>query len=234
VVSETRRIRSIYLPSPTGRPPGLSTTTPLQGRASPYTINGATMRPCRGDPPAVAHSIAAGSRSHPNPAGAGGRAVYEANRIRSHCLPLLTGRLPGFCPPFRYNANPHSILSMPRSRHGVTTLSNRPPCHVDACPSGGQCPPYILIAAGSRSHRKRVLPHGSRSHRGKGLPHGSRSHLLIPGNHHRSSRSSMGLEISTSAPFASSSAASRKPHRAPTGNIPAETAVRISVPESPR
>ena len=168
------------------------------------------MEICRADRPAPSHSIAAGSRSHPNPAGTGGRGVYEAKRIRSHYLPLLTGRLPGFCPPFRYNANPHSILSMPRSRHGVTTLWNRPPCHVDACPSGGQCPPYILIAAGSRSH------------------------LLIPGNHHRSSRSSMGLEISTSAPFASNSAASRKPQRAPTGNIPAETAVRISVPESPR
>ena len=46
--------------------------------------------------------------------GAGGRGVYEAKRIRSHYLPSLTGRLPGFCTPLRYNAKPHSILSMPR------------------------------------------------------------------------------------------------------------------------
>ena len=37
---------------------------PLEGRALLYTINAATMRPCRGDSPAAHHPIAAGSRSH--------------------------------------------------------------------------------------------------------------------------------------------------------------------------
>ena len=40
--------------------------------------------------------------------------VYEAKRIRSHYLPLLIGRLPGFCTLLRHNAKPHSILSMTR------------------------------------------------------------------------------------------------------------------------
>jgi hypothetical protein len=40
-----------------------------------------------------------------------GREVYEAKRIRSHYLPLLTGRLPGLYTPLRYNAEPYSILS---------------------------------------------------------------------------------------------------------------------------
>jgi hypothetical protein len=43
-----------------------------------------------------------------------GTGVYEAKRIRSHYPPLLRGRFPGFCTPLRYNAKPHSILSMPR------------------------------------------------------------------------------------------------------------------------
>ena len=42
-------------------------TTPLQGRASPYTINDATMRLCGVDHPASRHPIAAGSRSHSAP-----------------------------------------------------------------------------------------------------------------------------------------------------------------------
>jgi hypothetical protein len=37
-----------------------------------------------------------------------------AKRIRSHYLLPLTGKLPAFCTPLRYNAKPHSILSMPR------------------------------------------------------------------------------------------------------------------------
>jgi hypothetical protein len=44
----------------------------------------------------------------------GGRGLYEAKRIRSHYLPLPAERLPGFCTPLRYNAKPHSILSMAR------------------------------------------------------------------------------------------------------------------------
>jgi hypothetical protein len=53
------------LPSPRVKK-GLSNFVcpPLKGRASPYTINAATMRPCRGVPPAVAHSLAAERRSH--------------------------------------------------------------------------------------------------------------------------------------------------------------------------
>jgi hypothetical protein len=51
-VSETRRIRSPYLlPDGTGTSRTLKTPPP-EGRASPYTIDAATMRPCRGDPPA--------------------------------------------------------------------------------------------------------------------------------------------------------------------------------------
>ena len=44
----------------------------------------------------------------------GGRRVYEAKRIWSHYLPLLTERPPGLCTPLRRYAKPHSILSMPR------------------------------------------------------------------------------------------------------------------------
>jgi hypothetical protein len=40
-VCGAKRIRSIYLPSPTGRPPGLSTTTSFKALASLSTINGA-------------------------------------------------------------------------------------------------------------------------------------------------------------------------------------------------
>ena len=37
--------------------------------------------------------------NHPGEDGAGGRVVRGAKRIRSHYLPLLAGRLPGFCSP---------------------------------------------------------------------------------------------------------------------------------------
>lgn len=39
--------------------------------------------------------------------------------------------------------------------------------------------------------------------------------------------------MSTFAPLATSSLAGLKPHKAPTGNMPAETAVCMSVPVSP-
>ena len=42
MVCEAKRIRSIYLSSPTGRPPGLSTTNPPNAPASFSTINDAT------------------------------------------------------------------------------------------------------------------------------------------------------------------------------------------------
>ncbi len=58
-----KRIRSLYLPSPTGRPPGLSTRTPPKGPASVSTINGATMRLWQSRPPCLCSLIAAGSRS---------------------------------------------------------------------------------------------------------------------------------------------------------------------------
>ena len=52
-VCGAKRIRSIYFPRPTGRPPDLSTTTPLTTPASLSTINAATMRLCRADLPAT-------------------------------------------------------------------------------------------------------------------------------------------------------------------------------------
>src|SRR5512139_589400 len=45
-LSEARHMWSHYRPSLTGRPSGLSTTIPPEGRASFFTINGATMCPC--------------------------------------------------------------------------------------------------------------------------------------------------------------------------------------------
>ena len=41
---------------------------PSEGRASPYTVNAATMRPCRGDPPA--------------PTGSSGGSQYEQSDLR--------------------------------------------------------------------------------------------------------------------------------------------------------
>ena len=64
--------RSLYIPSPTGRPFGLSTKPTQQSPTSVSTINGATMRLCRADLPA-AHE--------PTSAGAEGRVVSEAKRI---------------------------------------------------------------------------------------------------------------------------------------------------------
>jgi hypothetical protein len=61
VVCGAKRIRSLYLPSPTERPPGLSTTTPTGGPASLSTINAATMRLCRADLPVTHHPFAAAS-----------------------------------------------------------------------------------------------------------------------------------------------------------------------------
>jgi hypothetical protein len=56
MVCGAKRIRSIYLLWMTGVTPKLSTTTPPRGLVSLFTINGATMRLCRADFPASAHS----------------------------------------------------------------------------------------------------------------------------------------------------------------------------------
>ena len=56
MVCGAKRIRSLYLPWMTGLPHKLSTTTPPKGMASLSTINAATMRLCRADLPASAHS----------------------------------------------------------------------------------------------------------------------------------------------------------------------------------
>ena len=56
MVCGAKRIRSLYLPWMTGVTPKLSTTTPPKGLASLSAINAATMRLCRADLPASAHS----------------------------------------------------------------------------------------------------------------------------------------------------------------------------------
>ena len=56
MVCGAKRIRSLYLPWMTGVTPKLSTTTPPRGLASLSTINAATMRLCRADLSASAHS----------------------------------------------------------------------------------------------------------------------------------------------------------------------------------
>jgi len=56
MVCGAKRIRSLYLPWMTGVTPKLSTTTPPEGLTSLSTIKGATMRLCRADLPASAHS----------------------------------------------------------------------------------------------------------------------------------------------------------------------------------
>jgi hypothetical protein len=56
MVCGAKRIRSLYLPWMTGVTPKLSTITPPKGLASLSTINAATMRLCRADLPAPAHS----------------------------------------------------------------------------------------------------------------------------------------------------------------------------------
>jgi len=50
VVCGAKRIRSIYIPSPTQRSPGLSTTIPPKDPASLSTINGATYAPLQSRP----------------------------------------------------------------------------------------------------------------------------------------------------------------------------------------
>ena len=61
MVCGAKRIRSLYLPWMTGVTPKLSTTTPPRGLASLSTINAATMRLCRADLPATAHSSRLGA-----------------------------------------------------------------------------------------------------------------------------------------------------------------------------
>jgi hypothetical protein len=125
--------RSLYLPLPTERPPGLSTTVRPETRPPSPLSMARLWAFAEQTIPATEQPVAAGSRSHPKPARTRGGGVYEAKRIRSLYLPLLTGRLPGLCTPLRYNAEPHSILSMPRSRLGVTPLPIRPPCRPEPC-----------------------------------------------------------------------------------------------------
>jgi len=112
MVCGAKGIRSIYLPSPKGRPPGLSSTTPPKAPASLSTINAATMRLCRADLPATAHSsrLPFGAAQGPEPveetpenarlpAGQNGAApgagmVCGAKGIRSLQLPWMTGVTP--------------------------------------------------------------------------------------------------------------------------------------------
>ena len=56
MVCGAKRIRSLYLPWMTGVIPKLSTATPPKGMVSLATIYGATMRLCRADLLASAHS----------------------------------------------------------------------------------------------------------------------------------------------------------------------------------
>jgi len=65
MVCGAKRIRSIYLPSPTGRPPRLSTTTsperPDFGLHYQWRDHASAWRLCRADLPAPCHPIAEGS-----------------------------------------------------------------------------------------------------------------------------------------------------------------------------
>ena len=67
----------------------------------------------------------------------------DAKRIRSHYLPLPTERLPGFCTPLRYNAKPHSILSMPRlcafADLSRSPSGRDPPAVAHSIAAGGSC-----------------------------------------------------------------------------------------------
>ncbi len=56
MVCGAKRMRSLYVPRMTGLTPMISTTTTLKGLASFSTIDAATMRLCRADLPATAHS----------------------------------------------------------------------------------------------------------------------------------------------------------------------------------
>jgi len=59
----------------------------LNGRASPYTINGATMRPWRGDPPAAAHPLAPGLSRLSRACRGGPVAGSLPRESRSHTVP---------------------------------------------------------------------------------------------------------------------------------------------------
>jgi len=72
-----------------------------------------------GTEPGLTHGTAgtgrAGEDTLGSSRGGSGRGwSVSAKRIRSHYLPSLAGRLPGFCEPRRHSGEPASILSMAR------------------------------------------------------------------------------------------------------------------------
>jgi hypothetical protein len=87
MVYGAKRIRSLYLPWMIGVTPKLSTKTPPAGLASLSTINAATMRLCRVDLPATAHSSRLGAVPTQSQLALGAGMVYGAKRIRSLYLP---------------------------------------------------------------------------------------------------------------------------------------------------
>ena len=126
-------------PTPMGKCHELSTTTPQKGRASPYTVDDATMQPCRVAPPASPH--------HTKNPGRGRQAGLPPQYLRdrdtkpmapqagwspkqsaSEPLPSLRckERLPGFPPHRHKKTRPLPILSMMRPRLGVAPLPRRP------------------------------------------------------------------------------------------------------------
>jgi hypothetical protein len=141
MVCGAKRIRSLYLPRMTGVTLKLSTTTPPRGLASLSTINAATMRLCRADLPASAHSSrleAAPTQIGPAPKAGG---VSEARRMRSLYLPWMTGVIPKL-----------STTTPPEGRASLSTINaaTMRPCRGDppaAVLLGGLCPSYIKNAS---------------------------------------------------------------------------------------
>jgi len=89
VVCGAKRIRSLYLPSPTERLPGISTRTPPKGPASVSTINAATMRLCRADHPASRHpnkAYRSEKRTAISAVAAGGSCIMQARHIQPRII----------------------------------------------------------------------------------------------------------------------------------------------------
>jgi len=154
-----KRIRSHYLPAPTKRPPGLSTTTSLKSAASLSTINAATMRLCRADHPC-----------HEPPNRGWSLPSSQLSAVSGQLLPCALR------PQFRLSAfslQRGTACSLPfRPDNGrLTTYPFLPPTSSLKPPTAQRAPPTSIL---QRPKARLPLPQHSRWHRSYRPPAGTR------------------------------------------------------------